>query len=237
MVGRSKKRDALFKQQLRTSEMAELPAKEETPLAEGFRDLSTNLKSTAGARFNAARRLEARDRSLTRLTALTSAYVVVLTVLPYFRSLPPEVADWINLFVVACTIVILISSLLQYSSSDVLNAEQHHRSALEIAELRRQMKLQSATMTPRSLQAFADKYSAILQKYSINHDDIDFQKFKADRASDFPELTRFNRLTTLAKLIGYKYAPSVTLLIVSVAVIAVLWKYALPWPDFIPPAQ
>ena len=49
------------------------------------------LKSTSASRFNAAKRLAAKDRALTRLTAFTSAYLIILTVLPYFMKLPQEV--------------------------------------------------------------------------------------------------------------------------------------------------
>src|SRR5882762_8550877 len=98
--------------------------------------LLKSLKSTAGARFIAAARLEARDRRLTRVTAFTSTYVILLTIFPYFIKLPTPITDMFNLITVGLSVVILVSSLLQYSSGDILNAEQHHRSGLEINEQR-----------------------------------------------------------------------------------------------------
>jgi hypothetical protein len=56
-----------------------------------------SLKSTSASRFNAAKRLTAKDRALTRLTAFTSAYLIVLTALPYFMKLPQEVTDNLSL--------------------------------------------------------------------------------------------------------------------------------------------
>jgi len=196
-------------------------------------DLSRNLKSTAASRFNAARRLETRDRTLTRLTAFTSAYVVVLSVLPYFRHLESESTDWINLFVVGCTIVVLVSSLLQYSGNDIVNAEQHHRSGLEIAELRREMKVLSGHITDSDLMEYTRRYNLILQKYSVNHDDIDYDKYRLDGKIDLPNFSTVNRGITIVKIILYKYIPSITLLVVTLAVGAVLVRYAVPWPPLV----
>ena len=94
--------------------------------------LMKSLKETAGSRFIAAKRLEDHDKRLTRLTVFTSAYIIALTILPYFIKLPTHVTDAYNLITVGLALVILVSSLLQYSSGDVVNAEQRHRSALEI---------------------------------------------------------------------------------------------------------
>ena len=102
----------------------------ETPTDE----LLKMLKVTAGCRFIAAKRLANHDKKLTRVTALASSYVIGLTILPYFMKLSMQIADLYNLVTVGLSIVILVSSLLQYSNGDVVNAEQHHRSALEINE-------------------------------------------------------------------------------------------------------
>ncbi|WP_411969144.1 SLATT domain-containing protein [Mesorhizobium sp. CA15] len=90
------------------------------------KDLLRSLKMTAGSRFNAGKRMEKHDRRLTFLTAMTSAYVIALTVLPYFIKLPVPVTDHLNLFTVVLSVVILISSLLQYSSNNTVKAEQYH---------------------------------------------------------------------------------------------------------------
>src|SRR4051794_35561518 len=66
------------------------------------------IKATSGSRFNAAKRLNSKDRALTRVTAFTSAYLIVLTVLPYFMKVPQEIADDLNLITVVFTIVILV---------------------------------------------------------------------------------------------------------------------------------
>jgi hypothetical protein len=101
-------------------------------------------------------------------------------------KLPTQIADLYNLVTVGLSIVILVSSLLQYSNGDVVNAEQHHRSALEMNELRRLLKLKVETAKEKELEDFIDRYNTVLQKYSINHDDIDFLQYKLERPELYP---------------------------------------------------
>lgn len=68
----------------------------------------------------------------------------------------------------------LVSSLLQYSSGDVVSAEQHHRAGLELSEIARELAIRLPIIEDTELLAMASRYSATLQKYSINHDDVDF---------------------------------------------------------------
>jgi hypothetical protein len=188
------------------------------------------LKVTAGSRFNAAKRLEGRDKRLTRLTAFTSAYVIALTVLPYFMKLHPDVADNFNLITIAFSIIILVSSLLQYSNGDVVNAEQHHRSALEISELRREMRFgfEDSPMNGVKLKAFSDRYSAILQKYSINHDDIDYLKYQLERPEEFPWVKCVERFVIRIRVAISAYTPSALLFSISILVVWLIFWYALP---------
>ena len=148
-------------------------------------DLMSNMRSTAGSRFAAAKRLEHRDRSLTRLTAFASGYIIILTVLPYILKTDVRLTDKINLATIAIAVVILVSSLLQYSSGDVLKAEQFHRSALELKELRREIKARRSTMSANEFLSDSAKYSRILEKYAVNHDDIDYLRYQLENARDF----------------------------------------------------
>ena len=84
-----------------------------------------DMKATAGSRFNAAKRLEANDLTLTWITAMTSAYIIALTVLPYFWKLPQKVTDTLNLTTVVLSVIILVSALLHNSKRDAVNAERN----------------------------------------------------------------------------------------------------------------
>jgi hypothetical protein len=157
----------------------------ENPLTSQVDDLIRNIKSTAGSRFGAAKRLENRDKALTRLTAFTSAYIIILTVIPYFVPSSKAVTDHVNLATVALAIIVLVSSLFQYSNGDVVNAEQHHRCALEMKELRREMKARRSDINTLEFLTYSQRYSVILQKYSVNHDDIDYLRHKLENQTEY----------------------------------------------------
>ena len=171
-----------------------------------------SMKHTAGSRFNAARRLERRDRSLATMAALTSAYIIGLTILPYFLHLPPPWPDRLNLLTVVFSIIVLVSSLLQSSKRDGLNSEQHHRCALEINEIRRAFANQLSSLTDKGcavtdtlLDDFASKYNAVLQKYSINHDDEDYYKYQIDHLEDYSWMTGWMRTKRRVLILASAY--------------------------------
>ncbi len=201
------------------------------------RRLSETMKTTAGCRFIAAKRLENRDKALTRLTAFASAYVIILTTLPYFLKTSPHITDLINLFTVACAIITLISSLLQYSNNAVANAEQHHRSGLEINEIRRDLEIGMDHINDDKVLDTSCKYNAVLQKFSVNHDDVDYRQYQFDRPNDYPWITKGGRTKIFFGLLYERYVPSATLLILSALVLSVLIVSCLSYLYAAPPAS
>lgn len=185
--------------------------------------LLKSFKSTSGSRFNAAKRLENHDRRLTRLTAFASAYVIVLTIFPYFFKLTSGVADLYNFVTVVFSIVILVSSLLQYSSNNIVNAEQHHRSGLEINELQRQLLLLGDSPKAEELSEFTTKYSAILQKYSVNHDTVDHRQFLLDRPEENAWLTRPAKFWIWLQIVMGRATPNVFLIAITSLIIFLIW--------------
>jgi len=183
------------------------------------------MKETAGSRFIAAQRLEEHDKRLTRLTAFTSAYIIALTILPYFEKMPAHVTDLYNLITVAFSVVILVASLLQYSSGDVVNAEQHHRSALEINELRR-LLLAEFNLAPQTIIDFTNKYNAVLQKYSINHDELDYSKYQVDRPEEHTWMKWPRKCQIHFQLAVEKYTPDTFLIFITCVFVALVYHGA-----------
>jgi hypothetical protein len=202
----------------RPTSMASLPVQ----------DLLRSLKATAGARFNAGKRLELLDRRLTMVTATSTAYVIILTVLPYFMPISKQAADAINLFTVGLSIIVLVSTLIQYSSSNTVRAEQHHRSALEINEIRRELKLKEKSISDPDFLALSQRYNAVLHKYSINHDDIDFYRYQLDRPEEFPWLGRLDRFKMRLIIVPAVYFPHAVLIITTLLVSYIIFGFALP---------
>jgi SMODS and SLOG-associating 2TM effector domain family 5 len=194
-----------------------------------------SLRATSAARFHAAKRLSARDRNLTRLTAFTSAYVIALTIVPYFIKLPQQVTDNFNLLTVAFSIVILVSSLLQYSSGDVVNAEQHKRCALELDEIQRELRIKLTELTDGELLEMCRRYSVVLQKYSVNHDDVDFIKFQIDRPDDRSRLSRWTKVKIHTRLAGSEHVYSFALVLITASLLWLIFFYA--YPSHIPPEK
>lgn len=191
-------------------------------------ELSSKMKTTAGCRFIAHKRLLALDAAWTRLTALSSAYVIVLTALPYFLSLPTHIADHINLATLALAIIVLIASLVQYASNNAATGEQFHRSALEINEIRRELDTASPTSNVSALQTVSEKYNAILQKYSINQDEIDYLRYQYDRPDEYPWIDAKKR-SGIARIIFWsKYWSILVMAAITILWLALIFVYAIP---------
>ncbi len=191
-------------------------------MAHAVNDLLRTMKTTRGCRFNAAKRLEARERSLTRLTSFSSVYVVSMTVIPYFLIIDHDTNKILNLLTFVFGLIILVSSLLQNSNRDAVSAEQHHRCALEISEIVRDLSVESRDMNESKTLAYNEKYNRVLQKYSINHDEVDFSELKLNRPEEFSWITRSQWVLIRAHLIVVKQWINCVLLIITLLLAWVL---------------
>jgi hypothetical protein len=163
-------------------------------------ELLSDLKTTKGSRFNAAKRLEGRDSKMALLVAMASSLVIALTVLPYFYKLPAIVAADLSVATLIMSVLILAISLFQYSASDAVVAEQHHRCALEVNEIRHELRNKAETITDGELAALSTKYDHVLSKYSTNHDDLDFNKYQIEHLVDHP-LSLFEQFRIRVRLL------------------------------------
>ncbi|WP_459676953.1 SLATT domain-containing protein [Acidisoma sp. 7E03] len=162
-----------------------------------FTHLVNSMKETTRSRFKAHKRLRSLDRKLTWLTALASAYVVILTLAPHYLSYQEPQRSLLDLLTVALSIVIIVSSLLQFASQNGVEAEQHHRCALEINEIRRELEFAGINT---DIMPYLDRYRVALQKYSINHEDIDYNRVRLERRHEHPEITCFDATVLRMKL-------------------------------------
>lgn len=189
--------------------------------------LKATVGTTAECRFIAAARLEKRDLSMTQLTSFTSAYVIILTALPYFLSLPDLVEDHINLLTVALAIVVLVSSLSQYSRGDVVKAEQHHRCGLELKELHREI-VAAPSMSAVAFKKFSSRYSNIMAKYGSNHETIDYKAYELSRRSELGWVTWGTVARNSVELFVANESPKVALALSTLAMLGFVFLYALP---------
>jgi hypothetical protein len=200
----------------------------EKPSDDAVKSLLNSLKYTSASRFNAARRLEQREQRLSVLITLISIYIVSVTLLPYFTKLPDDVTRLLNFFTVILSISILVASLHYRSNYDSTKAEQHHRSALEINELRREIMAYQEAMSLEKFIDFSRRYDAVLQKYSVNHDDIDYLKATLDRPEDFPSRGSIKRACLQIWLLFHGRWPFIFMIVISAVVFWAIFFYALP---------
>lgn len=153
---------------------------------EATNQLLKEMKRTKGSRFNASKRLEARDISRTRTVAYASVSVIILTLLPVFFSTAEWLERLVALLTVAMSLVILAFSLLQAQAQDPVKADQFHRCATEINELRRRIRARGS-VDVGELENYSREYDGILRRYSINHDDADYDRYRFEHPDEFPE--------------------------------------------------
>lgn len=196
---------------------------------EATEDFLRSLKATAGARFNASKRLSHVDKRLTALTAFSSAMVIAMTVWPVFLEVSPNAEPLIQLVTVAFSVLLLVSSLLHYASNHGVKAEIFHMSALEIQELRREVRFQKEGLTEERFKELSQKYNESLQKYSINHDDVDFYRFQMEYIDDFnfDKISTFYRRILVFLSINY---PMIFLMLSIIGILAFVWAvYTMPY--------
>ncbi len=187
-------------------------------MSDTITDFNRSLKSTAGARFNAAKRLEHIDKRMTALTSFSSAYLILLSVGPSLMGASAAAQPINNLFSTVLSVLLLASSVLSYASGHAVRSEQYHRSALEIQEIRRQLRFAGENVSNELFLSLSQRYDAVLQKYSINHDDVDFYRFQLEYPKDF-EMSRTQRWVKSTKVfMAYSY-PTMILFALTAAVV------------------
>lgn len=191
-----------------------------------FDRLYRAMQVTARARFAASTRLANNDRKLMWLTSLTSAYLIILTVAPYLLHLKENHADVLNLISTGLGVVVLASSLLQYASASGVISEQHHRSALEINEIVREISISEPSSLDRSRAL--DRYNAVLQKYSVNHDSIDHDQVVLDRPEEFPWVKPHERFAKWVRISAQTNLPIACLILETALMILVMYAYIFP---------
>jgi hypothetical protein len=149
--------------------------------------LLREMKQTKGARFNAATRLEERDRSRTRLVAHASVAVIVVTILPSFLPVPSLVSGLIGLSTVAFSLAILAASLLQSSNADPVRAVKLHSCALEVNSLLRELRAEQS-LDVETIKSYSARYDAVLMRHAVNHDQVDYERYKLEHPDEFPAM-------------------------------------------------
>lgn len=147
-------------------------------------ELIRKMRITAGCRFRAAQRLEENEQKQTKLSAYASSGVIIITILPNFFDLHQFIISLIGITTVGLSIIILVSTLIQFGASQSSKAVLFHRCAMDVKDV--QYRLISRPPSMESLKEASDQYSRVLKSYPINHDQSDYDHYKKENSWDFP---------------------------------------------------
>lgn len=189
-----------------------------------------SLRETAGSRFNAAKRLAGRDRRLTAVAAVSSVYIIILTVLPYFLNVPPEITTYLNIFIIFLSMVILVVSLLQYSSDNVINSEKLHRSGLEVKEIERELELRQDQIDVAELDLYRVRYNNVLEKYSVDHDRRDYALYQIENREKYPYLSDYAAFIAHTKIRLRKHSTTLFMIIITLIILSLSLSLLSTYP-------
>lgn len=195
--------------------------------------LVRDLKWTKGPRFNAEKRLERADRDAVLITTFSSAFLIVFTVLPKFLPLPSPVVSLVEGLGVTLSILLLAVSVIQSRNEYGVKARQMRWCALELNELHKEARQIASLEEPAEdkLKTLMDRRAHILAKYDVNHDEIDFERYKIEHAGEFDDLRGLRvftlRLYVFMHDVVRAAVPWVVILAYSGAFAWLVWSYGV----------
>ncbi len=164
--------------------------------------LKTDAWRTAGARYNAARRLERRDLFATISLSLFSAVGVGLAVVQRIYAFEPSspADNYITALSVCLGIFLLVISLIEWGASNSVKADRLHQNAEELNAFQRELGLvildinAGKQVTSDDAGKYLKKYDEIKARSSFNHAPLDDHLFVATHrhADEFKKLNGKN---------------------------------------------
>ncbi|WP_460824194.1 SLATT domain-containing protein [Lysobacter olei] len=186
--------------------------------------------STAGARYNAARRLRMRSRlSLATISLISAIGVSVPLILS--TDLAADKENLLNLYAALLSLFILVVAVIEGASGFDVKADALHRNAEALTAFRTRIGVALACSerhTVEVLDDFASEYEQILGACGINHDSIDFELFQANKPGDFQMNPSRGRLF----IVRWKHRLHSTLWLLAIGVISISLLIALLAGDF-----
>lgn len=135
--------------------------------------LKNKAYKTAKARFNAADRLKAKQKSLVYfITFLTLAQIAVSVALLKIDDNPYAVLA--ACLSISFSVFIALISNSNSVSKDVLHAHLLHKCGMDLMRLHDKMCV-DASLNAEAIKQYVAEYSNIINDCSINHDTIDFK--------------------------------------------------------------
>ncbi|MBU9290144.1 SLATT domain-containing protein [Burkholderia multivorans] len=167
-------------------------------MKDAVKQLSTTIWITAGARYNAARRLRLRDTFSTASLSMFSAATIGLAVIQkvYFISNSP--ADkYSTVLGVTLGAFLLAVSLLEAGKGNALSADALHRNAEDLTSLAKKIDVRVAahdvgqSITAAELADLNREYDEIRARCATNHLPVDYRHFLGEKRAAAELAQRF----------------------------------------------
>jgi conflict system pore-forming effector with SLATT domain len=149
-------------------------------------DLRTAAWRTAGGRYNATRRLKRRDWLGTFSIAAFSGIGVALAFFQkaYALKTGSAIDNYITTLSVCIGLFVIVISLAEWGSANILNAEMLYRNAEHLGELQRKIALvlanrETQPITGDVAEQLRQEYEHIKRQCPVNHEPIDDRLFMA----------------------------------------------------------
>lgn len=161
-------------------------------------ELRTVIWRTAGARYNAARRLKRKELfstiSLTFFSVMSICLAVIQKMYAPVISKVSGLDDYLTTLSILSGIFLLAISLMEWGSRNGSNADALYKNAEDLNSLQRKIKqelfkLDAASSSWEVCNAFSTEYDTIQSRCDVNHDPLDDQRFLAAKrsATEFKE--------------------------------------------------
>ncbi|UYO46585.1 SLATT domain-containing protein [Rhodopseudomonas palustris] len=148
-------------------------------------DLLGKMWKTKSARFNAHLRLRRKHNLSTWATSILAFYIFAASLIPLvYTSLASGGAErLISVLTVIISVFLIIITLLEGSKRYDSEADRMLNCGLEISEIYNRFQALNKEKADERRTEFNNEYSAVMNRYGLNHEDVDFLKFKmANRA-------------------------------------------------------
>lgn len=152
-----------------------------------LKKLSDKIWQTRNARFNAAKRMKRNHISSTASVALLSASVITVNLLTFIEEMNDSYKAYITIASVIFSTFALVMSLLISLLRYEWRKDNYHQCAMELEALNQLVQIRIDELASNSFDVdnvvspkednleFQGRYSAIMQKYNLNHTIFDWQ--------------------------------------------------------------
>ena len=188
--------------------------------------LDLKIWRTKGARFNAYRRLGKKKNILTYVTSLSSVHLTVIATIQLSSLIPLQQnqSTLLNLTTIAISLVILVYGLIEGGKDYGLKSEKYHMCGLDLDKIYNKLQLAKDRNNNDLIESISIEYGEILEKYSLNHQDVDDHYFQLSHKNSFQKFNSCNPYDKLKVWFFYKWLDVFLAAILTILPIFVSYK-------------